>query len=56
MTFTPIAACLEVELSLPDFTTYVCLRLGFEHQTFRLRGERSNLLRHHRGETLVIPS
>ena len=42
MTFTPIAARLAVELSLPDFTTYVCLRLGFEHQTFRLRGERSN--------------
>ena len=25
------------------------LRLGFEHPTFRMRGERSNLLRHRRG-------
>ena len=28
------------------------LRLGFEHQTFRLRSQRSNPLRHRRGSIL----
>ena len=36
---TPIAERLAVEPS----------RLGFEHPTFSLQGERSNLLRHRRG-------
>ena len=27
-------------------------RMGFEHPTFRLRGERSNPLRHRRGEKI----
>ena len=34
-TITPVAEGLEVELSLD------LLRLGFEHPTFRIRGERS---------------
>ena len=29
-------------------------RLPFEHRTFRLRGQRSNLLRHRRGSTISI--
>ena len=36
VTLTPIAQLLKVELSLPVFTTL--LRLGFEHPTFRMRG------------------
>ena len=28
-------------------------RLGFEHPSFRLRGERSNQLRHHRGYSIM---
>ena len=31
------------------FYDVVLSRPGFEHQTFRLRGERSNPLRHRRG-------
>ena len=34
------------------FTTSVMLRLEFEHQTFRLRSQRSNPLRHRRGSIL----
>ena len=45
VTLTPIAERLPVELSLPGLP-----RLGFQHATFRLRGERSNPLRHRRGE------
>ena len=41
MTLTPIAERLAVGLS----------EQGFEHQTFRLRGQRSNPLRHRRGAT-----
>ena len=47
VTLKPIAERWAGELSLPIFTTYVC-RLGFEHPIFRLRGERSNQLRHRR--------
>ena len=47
VTLTPIAERLAVELSLPVLTTGLS-RLRFEHQTFRLRGERSNPLRHSR--------
>ena len=49
MTLTPIAERLAVELSLLGLS-----RLGFEQLTFRLRGERSNLLRHCRGEMLPL--
>ena len=41
MTLKVIAERLAAELSLPDLTTGL-LRLGFEHQTFRMRGERAN--------------
>ena len=34
------------------FYDLVLSRLGFEHQTFRLRGQRSNPLRHRRGPTV----
>ena len=44
---TPDAERLAEELSLPGLS-----RLGFEHLTYRMRGERANRLRHHRG--LVI--
>ena len=49
VTLKPIAERWAGELSLPIFTTYVC-RMGFEHPlaVFRLRGERSNQLRHRR--------
>ena len=46
MTLTPIAERLAVELSLPVFTTLS--RLGFGHPTFRLRGQRSDPMRHRR--------
>ena len=47
---------LAVELSLPIFAIdWGLSRLGFENPTFRLRGERSNPLRHHRGCILVLP-
>ena len=49
VTLTPIVERLAVELSLPVFTTWVCRGWEFEHQTFRLRRERSNRLRHHSG-------
>ena len=45
-----------MELSPPVFTTYGLSRLGFEHRTFRLRGERSNSLRHRRGWLPSLPS
>ena len=48
MTLTPYAERLAEELSVPFLTTRVCR--GWEsNPTFRLRGERSNLLRHRRG-------
>ena len=50
MTLTPIAERLAVELSPPDI---VLLRLGFEHPTLRLRGERPSPLRHRRGYQYV---
>ena len=41
-----------------SFCLFVCLfrglRLGFEHPTFRMRGERSNRLRHRGGHFLVV--
>ena len=46
MTLTPIAERLAVALSQT-----VLSELGFEHQTFRLRGQRSKPLRHRRGAT-----
>ena len=49
VTLTPIADCLAVELSLPAFTIKVMSRMGFENQTFRLRGQRSNPRRHRCG-------
>ena len=53
VTLTPIAERLAVELSLPVLTTGLS-RLRFEHQTFRLRGERSNPLRHRRGKACLF--
>ena len=53
MTLTPIAERLAVELSLPVLTTGLS-RLRFEHQTFRLRGERSIPLRHRRGKAIRL--
>ena len=47
MALTPIAERLAVKLSLPGLP-----RLGFEHQTFRFRGDRSNRLRHRGGVDL----
>ena len=47
-TLIPIAECLAVELSQPVFRLRSA-GLGFEDPTFRLRGQRSNLLRHRRG-------
>ena len=45
MTLTPSAERLEVELSIPVFTTYVCS--GWDSNTqFSARSERSNRLRH----------
>ena len=38
VTLTPISERLAAELSLPVFTTS-SVRLGFEHPTFRMRGE-----------------
>ena len=43
VTLTPIAERLAVKLC------HYLSRLGFEHPTFRLRGQRSNPLRHRRG-------
>ena len=48
LTLTPIAERLAVELSLPVYDLGLS-RLRFEHSTFRLRGQRCNLLRHRRG-------
>ena len=47
VTLTPNTERLAVELSLQCtcFNDWGMLRLGFDHQTFRLRGERSNPLR-----------
>ena len=36
------------------FNDWGLSRLGFEHPTFRLRGERSNPLRHRRGSIFVV--
>ena len=50
VTFTLVAERLAVELSLTFFYYFyvLCLsRLGFEHPTLRLWGQRSNPLRHH---------
>ena len=47
VTLIPIAERLAVELSLPVYQLDMSW-LGFEHPTFRLRGERSNRLRHRR--------
>ena len=41
VTLTPIAERLAVDLSLP-----VLSRLGFERQTFRMRGERSKMYKY----------
>ena len=40
---------MAVELPLPYFNDLGLLRLGIEHPTFLLRGERSNRLRHRGG-------
>ena len=54
MTLTPYAERLAMELSLPVFYDLGLSRLGFEHQTFRLRGQRSNPLCHRRGLEQII--
>ena len=48
MTLTPIAERLELELSIPVFTTYRSVAAGIRNLTSRMRYERSNRLR--RGE------
>ena len=48
MTLTPIAERLAVKLYDLRLS-----RLGFEHQTLRLRDERSKPLRHRRGSTTI---
>ena len=48
VTLTPVAELLAMELSLPNFTSGLS-RLGSEHPTFRVRGERSIQLSHRRG-------
>ena len=50
MTLTSIAERLAVEL----FYDLCQSRLGFEHPTFRLRGQRSNPLRHRRGLLICL--
>ena len=54
VTLIPIAERLGVALSLPVFYDLRLSRLGFEHPTFRLWGQRSNPLRHHRGSFVRI--
>ena len=49
VTLASIAERLAVELSLYLFYDLGLSWLGFEHLTFRLRGVRSNPLRHRRG-------
>ena len=53
VTLTPIDERLAVEQSLPYFYDLGLSRLGFEHPTFRLRGDCSNPLRHRRGFHLL---
>ena len=53
MTLKPIAEHFPVELSLPVYDLGLS-RLGFEHATSRLRGQRSNPLRHRRGIPYLI--
>ena len=49
LTLTPIASRAVTTC----FYDSSLLRLGFEHPTFRLRGQRSNPLRHRRGEKFI---
>ena len=49
MTLTTIAERLAVELCLFYDLGMLRLPVGFEQPTFRLRGQRSNQLRHRRG-------
>ena len=53
VTLIPIAESLAVELSLSLFTTQGCRGWDPGRATFRMRGERSNLLRHFDGTILV---
>ena len=43
---------LAVAVSLPASTTLGLSRLGFEYPTLRMRGERSNRLRHSGGQNI----
>ena len=52
VTLTPVAEVLAVELSLPVLMMGLS-RTGFKHPTFRMRGERSNRLRHRSVGNLV---
>ena len=52
MTLIPIAERLAVKLSLHVFYDICLSRQGFEHLTFRFRGQRSNSLRHRRGHVI----
>ena len=45
MALTPVAVRLVVDLLQPVFQDLGLSRLGFKHSTFRMRGERSDLLR-----------
>ena len=50
MTFTPAVERLAVELSLSVFYVLGLWRLGMEHPTFRLQGERYKRLRNRYGK------
>ena len=53
LTLTPIAERLAVDLSLICFFDLGLSRMWFEHQTLRLRGQRSNPLHHRHGSTFL---
>ena len=50
----PVAKRLAVELSLPVFYDLGLSRLGFEHPIFRMRGKRSNRLRHRDKKKITV--
>ena len=54
VTFTHVSERFAVELST-CFNDLGLSLLGFEHPIFRMRGKRSNPLRHRRGWILVLP-
>ena len=53
VSLTPIFERLTVKLSLPVYYDWGLSRLGFEHPTFRMRGQGSIPRRHRRGSLVV---